>query len=155
ARVIALLFAKEDAPELMEELGRLRSLTFIELGLKSEYGLDIYDDYYQQIVLLDKESGTIIGGMRVGQGDKILAKHGEHGIYLTKYWHFSDQMLEIVRQSVDVGRLWLQPAYQKQRWGFLVVWKALVTFLYGTHHPFFLGFIGLADSAYPSREILM
>jgi len=104
---------------------------------------------------LDKERGTIVGGLRVGQGDKILAEHGEHGLYLTKHWHFSDQMLEIVRQSVDVGRLWLQPTYQKQRWGFLVVWKALVTFLYGTHHPFFLGFIGLADSAYPSRELLM
>jgi len=155
SRVIALLFAKEDAPELMEELGRLRSLTFADLGLKSEYGLDTYDDYYQQIVLLDKERGAIVGGMRVGLGDKLLAEHGEHSLYLSKYWRFSDQMLEIVRQSVDIGRLWVQPAYQKQRWGFLVLWKALVTFLYNTHHPFFLGFIGLVDSAYSSREILM
>jgi len=154
-RVIALLFAKDDAPELIEELGQLRSLTFASMGLKNEYGLDIYDDYYQQIVILDKERAAIVGGMRVGLGDKLLAEHGKHGLYLTKYWDFSDQMLEIVHQSIDIGRLWIQPTYQKQRWGFLAVWKAMLTFLYSTPHPFFLGFIGLVDSAYSSREILM
>lgn len=155
SRVIALLLSKGDAADLMEEVGRLRSLTFASMGLKNEYGLDIYDDHYQQIITLDKDCGAIVGGLRVGLGDKILAEQGEHGLYLTKYWHFSGPLLEIVHQSIDIGRLWIQPAYQKQRWGFLVVWKAMLTFLYSTHHPFFLGFIGLADSAYPSREIFM
>src|SRR5262249_9161168 len=113
SRVIALLFRKEDAPNLMEELGHLRSQTFASSGLKGEYGLDKYDDYYQQIVVLDREDGDIVGGMRVGQGDKLLSEYGEKVLYLTKYWSFSEELLEIVRQSVDIGRLWVQPMYQK------------------------------------------
>jgi hypothetical protein len=155
ARAIALLLTKEGASDLVDELGRLRSQTYASIGLKSLYGLDIYDEYYKHIVLLDKESGAIIGGMRVGLGDEILARYGVHGFYLTKYWHFSDQMMEIARQSIDVGRLWLLPAYQKQRGGMLLLWRALVTFLNSVHHSFFLGFVGLADSAQSSREILM
>jgi hypothetical protein len=155
ARAIALLLSKEGVSDLLEELGRLRSQTYASIGLKSLYGLDIYDDYYKHIVLLDKASGAIIGGMRVGLGDEILARHGVHGFYLTKYWHFSNQMMKIAHQSIDVGRLWLLSAYQKQRGGMLLLWKALVTFLESVHHTFFLGFVGLADSAQSSREMLM
>jgi len=61
------LYRSETTSVVLLELGRLRELTFRELGLGTgkKYDLDAYDYYYDHLILWDKEDQSIIGSYRL------------------------------------------------------------------------------------------
>jgi putative hemolysin len=72
-----LFFAHpQDMKYVMEEIGRLREITFREVGegTNKELDIDKYDSYYHQLFIWDEEQETIVGAYRVGLGDEIITK---------------------------------------------------------------------------------
>jgi hypothetical protein len=53
----------EKIPILLSEIGRLRELTFREVGegTGKPRDLDVFDDYYTQLILWHKETSTVAG----------------------------------------------------------------------------------------------
>lgn len=130
-RAMALVTTMADAPDFMEELGRLRYFCFAGTAATTTepYGLDEYDRYYKQLVVVDKVRWAVVGGMRLGLGDEIVDSHGCEALYTARYWVYLDTMIEVARRGVEIGRVWVHPGYQKHLWGLSLLWKALATFL--------------------------
>ncbi|MDP9474240.1 MAG: GNAT family N-acetyltransferase [Actinomycetota bacterium] len=156
ARATAVAATRAEAPELVAEVGRLRSLSFAnEAEATGEgYGLDEYDDYYRQLVVIDKESGDIMAGTRLGFGNEILATHGWQSLYTAGYWAFGDGMVRTARRGVEIGRTWVHPVHRRGRLGLALLWKALALLL-DEEDGFFFGMVSLTGYPERSRDLIL
>src|SRR3546814_5652746 len=70
-------------PLLLRESGRLRELTFRQVGEGTgrSRDLDAFDPHYQHIVVWDAAAMRIAGAYRVARGAQVLARAGLAGLY--------------------------------------------------------------------------
>ena len=73
-------------PNILREIGRLREITFREVGegTNKKIDLDNYDIYYSHLFIWDKDLQNIVGAYRIGKGDEILDTMGSRGFYLSE-----------------------------------------------------------------------
>lgn len=109
------LYQYQDHCPVMQEIGRLRELTFraVEEGTGQATDLDKFDVYYSHIVLWDNLNQQIVGSYRVGEGSKILASHGIEGFYTQTLFDLQSEFSVFLPYSIELGRSFVQPAY----WG--------------------------------------
>lgn len=120
-----------DAPNAMFEIARLREWSFREVGEGTGKSRDIdeYDLYYLQLIIWDRQARRIVGGYRLGQGDKIFAKFGIQGFYLHSLFRVKEPFFPILKQCVELGRSYVAPDYQRQRLPLFLLWKGILHFL--------------------------
>jgi hypothetical protein len=106
----------EDSPQVMQELGRIREITFREAGGGTGLPADIdafdvdKDRPYHQLVVWDPEQEEILGGYRY-----ILCRDLDPEKMATKeLFKFSDKFVdEIMPVTIELGRSFVQPMYQR------------------------------------------
>jgi len=100
---------------LLRELGRLRELTFRQVGEGTgrSRDLDAYDAHYEQIVLWDAQAQRIAGGYRVMRGARALAERGLAGLYTASLFRYADGALPRLAEGMELGRSFVVPDY----WG--------------------------------------
>lgn len=125
------LAAAPQIPGILKELGRLRELTFREVGegTGQSCDLDEYDLYYLHLFLFDREAKQIAGAYRLGKGDEIMLKFGKKGFYTNSLFRMKDGMDSILNQSVELGRSFILKDYQKKRLSLYLLWKGIHTYL--------------------------
>jgi len=108
-----------NAPNTMQEIGRLREVSFREAGGGTGLSVDIdeadtSERCYQQLIVYSPEDREIIGGYRFITGaDAQNPETGEFDLSTAHYFDFTDQMKETyLPYSIELGRSWVQPAYQ-------------------------------------------
>jgi putative hemolysin len=118
-------------PMVLKEIGRLRELTFraVGEGTGSAVDLDEYDMYYHQLILWDVENKAIAGGYRVGFGHEIMDLYGKRGFYLHSLFKFQKPFNRILEQSIELGRSYVTPEYQRAKWPLFLLWKGILTVL--------------------------
>lgn len=120
-----------EIPHILPELGRLREITFRGVGegtgLPSD--TDEYDLYYYHLFLWDTEAEKVAGAYRLGKGDEIIEKFGKKGFYIHSLFRIDDGFVPILRQSVELGRSFIIPEYQRNRLPLFLLWKGIVYFL--------------------------
>jgi hypothetical protein len=59
---------------IIREIGRLREITFREVGEGTNKSIDLdeYDIYYHHLFIWDTEAKLIVGAYRIGLGDEIF-----------------------------------------------------------------------------------
>ncbi len=110
------IFSAINSPNLMQEVGRLRELTFRSAGGGTGLSVDI-DEYdtcpncYKQLIVWDPKEREIIGGYRFHSVDP---RKGEEINLSTKHlFHFSDKFIkEYMPFMIELGRSFIQPKYQ-------------------------------------------
>lgn len=124
-----------ECPQIMAETGRLREITFREVGEGTglKYDLDEYDLYYKQLILWDTETQSIAGGYRLGLGDYIIQHYGIKGFYTRSLFKIDNELLPVLQHSVELGRSYVVKAYQQKRLPLFLLWKGILTFL--QHQP--------------------
>ena len=67
---------------MLREIGRLRELTFREVGEGTGKSIDVdaYDPRYEHIVLWDGAARKIAGAYRIARGAPALARDGLEGL---------------------------------------------------------------------------
>lgn len=109
--------AAKNSPHIMQELGRLRELSFRQAGGGTGAALDI-DEYdiaeggYEQLFVWDPKAREIVGGYR------YIVSRKTHPKYLSTehYFRFSDKFRqEYLPYTIELGRSFVQPAYQGSR----------------------------------------
>jgi hypothetical protein len=114
------IITAHDSPNLMQEIGRLRELTFRAAGGGTGKSVDIDDfdtmeDPYKQLIVWDHDKEEILGGYRfhlcepaqTGEGFKQLKLATEH------LFRFSEKFRrEYLPNMIELGRSFVQPAYQ-------------------------------------------
>lgn len=103
-----------DAPAVVHALGQLRAEAF---GGASpwNYGLDSYDSHAVQIVCLDVATQKMVGALRLGLGDVVLARKGLEGLYLNDFWALQPDTHDFFQANVEFGRVWIEKGHPRLR----------------------------------------
>lgn len=108
-----------DSPHVMDEIGRLREMTFryVGGGTGKEKDIDKYDtaeSAFKQLIVWDPKEEEIVGGYRFIEGDRI--PRDENGKLLSatsKLFDFSKKFVEeYVPYTIELGRSFVQPMFQ-------------------------------------------
>lgn len=110
------LLRSQEAPNLMQELYRLREETFraIGEGTGKELDTDEYDAYYRQMILWNVPNGEIAGAYRLGFGPEIMREKGIPGFYTASLVHYAPEMAPLLSQSMELGRSFIVAKYQRE-----------------------------------------
>jgi len=112
---LIVLAESANAPFLMQELGRVREISFRAIGggTGGAKDNDLYDNYYKHLVLWDQDELEIVGAYRIGEVSDIIENRGMEGLYTYNQCDFSDEFTLYTKNSVELGRSFVQPKY----WG--------------------------------------
>lgn len=118
-------------PRLMEEIGRLRELTFREVheGTGKASDRDCFDAYYWQLFLWDEEVGAVAGAYRIGETDTILKEHGLGGLYSHTLFRFRPAFLKELNPALELGRSFVTPQYQRRHSSLGLLWRGIGRFV--------------------------
>ncbi|BBP44429.1 lysophospholipid acyltransferase family protein [Thiosulfativibrio zosterae] len=111
------LFDYESDSAVMQEIGRLRELTFrtVEEGTGKRTDLDAYDSYYRHLVLWDDLDLEIVGAYRIGECAHIIAQKGKAGLYTSTLFDLNPEMDAYLESALELGRSFVQPRYWGKR----------------------------------------
>ncbi len=127
---VVLANARE-IPQLLEEIGRSRELTYraVGEGTGEEKDLDRFDEHYQHLVLWHKADRRLAGAYRLAATPDVLRAHGVDGLYTSTLFHYSREFFERIGPAVELGRSFICLEYQKQYAPLLLLWKAIAAFV--------------------------
>jgi len=137
-----------DLSYVMEEIGRLREITFREVGEGTNKALDIdkYDAYYHQLFIWDNEQETIVGAYRIGLGDEIITKYGRKGFYTDYMFQMKKPLNPILHQSIELGRSFIIKPYQGSSVALMLLWKGILqVLLQNENYRYLLGPVSISN----------
>jgi hypothetical protein len=113
-----------NAPNVMQEIGRLREIAFREAGggTGKEADIDEFDtckNCYKQLIVWNPEAREIIGGYRYLEGTKWeIDSNGQPILATSHMFHFSELFLrEYMPYTIELGRSFVSLPYQSSRMG--------------------------------------
>lgn len=113
-----------NAPNVMQEIGRLREIAFREAGggTGKEVDIDEFDTCercYKQLIVWNPEAEEIIGGYRYLLGtDWEYDDKGQPILATSHMFHFSEKFIkDYAPQTVELGRSFVSLPYQSSRMG--------------------------------------
>lgn len=137
-----------EMPVSMHEIGRLRELTFREVGEGTNRSLDIdeYDFYYNQLVVWDDDANKIVGAYRIGKGKDIIAQYGMPGFYIHSLFKIRKNFLPVLNESIELGRSFIIKEYQRKPLPLFLLWKGLLFFLLkNTDYRYLIGPVSISN----------
>jgi putative hemolysin len=123
-------------PNILQEIGRLREVTFraVGEGTNKSIDLDEYDLYYNHLILWDREACRIAGAYRVGNGLQIMERYGKKGFYISSLFRMNKEMDSMLGQSLELGRSFIVQDYQRHRLSLFLLWKGILFYLLSNPH---------------------
>ncbi len=135
-------------PNILQEIGRLREITFREVGEGTNQATDLdkFDSYYHHMFLWDNETNQIAGAYRMGLGSKIFAQYGIDGFYLQDLFRFEPELYDMMSKSIEMGRAFIIKEYQQRPMPLFLLWKGIVhTTLRYPEHKFLIGGVSISN----------
>ena len=140
---------------LLREIGRLRELTFRQVGEGTGKAIDMdaYDEHYEHIVLWDGAARKIAGAYRIARGAPALARNGLAGLYTASLFRYADAMVPRLAEGMELGRSFVVPEYWGSR-SIDYLWQGIGAYL--RRHPqvrYLFGAVSLSAALpLPARE---
>ncbi|MBB6110807.1 lysophospholipid acyltransferase family protein [Mucilaginibacter lappiensis] len=136
-------------PNVIREIGRLREITFREVGEGTNKAIDLdeYDIYYNHLFIWDVEAKMIVGAYRIGLGDEIFYSVGKNGFYITELFKLKTQFTPVLRKSLELGRSWIRKEYQTKPLPLFLLWKGILKFLIDNpRYRYLIGPVSISNS---------
>ncbi len=149
-------------PWTLQELGRLRELTFRAAGEGTGRALDndLYDNYYTQLICWNPATHEIVGGYRLGAVDRILKHYGQRGLYTSSLFKFGRGFLHHPAMAngmaLELGRSFVRPEYQRSFAPLLALWRGIAAYV--SHHPQYrvlFGPVSISNDYLPASRIML
>lgn len=146
-------------PRLLEEIGRLRELTFraVGEGTGRALDLDLYDDYYEHLFVWNPDKQELVGAYRLGAADRICERFGKRGLYTSTLFEFREPLLKLISPAFELGRSFVRTEYQKSFAALLMLWKGIGEYV--ARHPRYRVLFGAVsisnDYAMLSQQMLV
>ncbi|WP_298550223.1 lysophospholipid acyltransferase family protein [uncultured Algibacter sp.] len=142
------LAQSENMPNMLREIGRLREITFREVGegTNEAIDLDTFDNYYHHMFLWDNEKNVLAGAYRMGLGSQIFKRYGIDGFYLQDLFRFEPELYKMMSQSIEMGRAFIIKEYQQKPMPLFLLWKGIVhTTLRHPEHKYLIGGVSISN----------
>lgn len=122
-------------PNIMREIGRLREVTFREVGEGTGKSIDLdkFDEYYLHLFIWDTEKDCLVGSYRLGQTDKIIETLGVKGLYTNTLFKFTNTLTDAINPALEMGRSFICQEYQKTYSPLFLLWKGISVYI--SRHP--------------------
>lgn len=136
-------------PNIIREIGRLRELTFREIGegTNKSVDLDEYDIYYNHLFIWDTEAKMIVGAYRIGLGDEIFYSYGKKGFYTNELFKIKEQFTPVLRKSLELGRSFIRKEYQQKPLPLFLLWKGILKYLIDNpRYRYLIGPVSISNS---------
>lgn len=154
-----IFFAEyEEIPSIMREIGRQREITFRAVGEGSNlpFDLDEYDKHYNHLFLWDAEANKIAGAYRMALGKILMRKIGVSGFYTSSLFNFDQELHPFFRKVIEMGRAYIDPAYQQKPLPLFLLWKGIVhVCLRNPDHKFLMGGVSISNKFSEFSKSLM
>jgi putative hemolysin len=137
-----------EIPNVLREIGRLREITFREIGEGTNQAIDLdkFDYYYHHMFLWDNEAKALAGAYRMGLGSQIYAKYGIDGFYLQDLFRFEPELHKMMSESIEMGRAFIIKEYQQKPMTLFLLWKGIVhTTLRHPEHKYLIGGVSISN----------
>jgi putative hemolysin len=148
-----------EMPHLLEELGRLREVTFRAAGEGSGKCADIdqFDSYYWHLLLWNKEKRELAGAYRAGDTDEIIRAHGVKGLYTNTVFRYDERLFLKIGSALELGRSFVRTEYQRQYAPLLQLWKGIARFVAARPQtPVLFGAVSISNEySRLSREMIV
>ena len=142
------LAKREIIPNIVQELGRLREITFREIGegTNNPVDLDPFDDHYYHLFLWDSDAKKVAGAYRMGMGAEIFKDHGINGFYLQDLFRFEPELYKMMSESIEMGRAFIIKEYQQKPMPLFLLWKGIVhCTLRFPEHKYLIGGVSISN----------
>jgi putative hemolysin len=136
-------------PNVIREIGRLRELTFREIGegTNKATDLDEYDIYYHHLFIWDVDAKMIVGAYRLGLGDEIFYSIGKKGFYVSELFKIKSQFTPVLKKSIELGRSWIRKEYQQKPLPLFLLWKGILKYLIDNpRYRYLIGPVSISNS---------
>jgi putative hemolysin len=136
-------------PNIIREIGRLREVTFREVGegTNKSVDLDEYDIYYHHLFIWDTEAKMIVGAYRIGMGDEIFYSLGKKGFYVAELFKIKEQFTPILKKSLELGRSFIRKEYQQKPLPLFLLWKGILKYLIDNpRYRYLIGPVSISNS---------
>ena len=146
-------------PNILQEIGRLRELTFRQAGEGTGKAIDLdrFDNYYYHLFVWNSAESEIVGSYRLGLTREILDKYGLNGLYTRTLFHYNNKLMAQINPAIELGRSFIRPEYQKMSQPLNLLWKGIGQFV--LRHPDYhilFGTVSISnDFQSISRELLI
>ncbi len=116
------IISDHDSPNTMQEIGRLREISFREGGGGTSESTDI-DEYdrgenaFKQLIVWNPIDKAIVGGYRFIHCKQLETdQKGQVKTPTAKLFHYSEKFIrEYIPYTIELGRSFVQPAYQPMK----------------------------------------
>lgn len=127
----AYLFYAMDAPNWIQEIGRLRALNDRLSGKDSNQPrrLDELDLYHEHLVVWSAEDKRIVASCRVGDGKRVFATHGKSGLSLNQMFRLNPAFDSMLKQAMDIDCFYLDYSLPKDNLLLTLLWGGIKTIL--------------------------
>ncbi|MCW2120352.1 lysophospholipid acyltransferase family protein [Flavobacterium sp. 7A] len=154
-----VFFAKaENIPNILHEIGRLREITFREVGEGTNESIDLdkFDQYYHHLFLWDEDAKKIAGAYRMGLGSEIFKGHGIEGFYLNELFRFEPELHDMMTKTIEMGRAFIIKEYQQKPMPLFLLWKGIIhTTLRFPEHKYLMGGVSISNQFSDFSKSLM
>ncbi|WP_066223322.1 GNAT family N-acyltransferase [Formosa haliotis] len=142
------LASAKEIPNILREIGRLREITFREVGEGTNESIDLdkFDSYYHHMFLWDDEQKVIAGAYRMGLGSEIYKKFGIDGFYLQDLFRFEPELHKMMSESIEMGRAFIIKEFQLKPMPLFLLWRGIVhTTLRYPEHKYLIGGVSISN----------
>lgn len=163
ANGLRVVYARaKQLPWTLQELGRLREVTFRAAGEGTGRAMDIdlFDNYYTQLICWNPATREIVGGYRIGAVDQILDRYGLHGLYTHTLFKFGRGFLRHPAMAdgmaLELGRSFVRPEYQRSFAPLLALWRGIAAYV--CHHPQYrvlFGPVSISNDYLPASRLML
>lgn len=117
-----------EIPNVLREIGRLREVTFREVGEGTNNAIDIdaYDKYYHHLFLWDNDKNVVVGAYRMGLGYEIFNNYGIDGFYINALFRLEPELNSMMQKTIEMGRAFVIKEYQQKPMPLFLLWKGIV-----------------------------
>lgn len=119
--------AYKQIPNIIQEVGRLRELTFraTDEGTGKSVDLDEFDEYYQHLFVWNRVKNEIVGAYRLGRTDNIIKRFGKKGLYTSTLFNIRTSFFQEITPALEMGRSFVRPEYQRSFSPLLMLWRGI------------------------------
>ncbi|MGE5394982.1 MAG: lysophospholipid acyltransferase family protein [Candidatus Saccharibacteria bacterium] len=146
-------------PNILLEIGRLREITFRQVGEGTNRSIDLdeFDLYYDQLFIWDNENQSIVGAYRIGKGDEIIHKYGIRGFYVHSLFKIKENLHDMLKESLELGRSFITEEYQKKPLPLFLLWKGILYFtLKNPQYRYLMGPVSISNNySTVSKEVII
>lgn len=145
-------------PGILNEIGRLREITFREVGEGTNKSIDIdeFDLYYSHLFMWDNAAKKIVGSYRIGKGNDIYRQFRNKGFYINTLFKIDTGFVPYLKKSMELGRSFIRKEYQQKHLSLYLLWKGILVFLdQNKGYRYLIGPVSISNKYSKTSKALM